>query len=106
MERSNRMDMILSMLEKEPNDIFLNYSLGLEYQSNNNLSLAEQQFKKVIAFQQDYIPAYYQLGKLFETQSKLSEALEFFNKGLQFAKAQKHNKAINEFSEAIFMIEE
>lgn len=106
MERSNRIDVILSMLEKEPNDIFLNYSLGLEYVSNNSFSLAEQQFKKVITIQSDYIPVYYQLGKLYELMKNNEEALRILNSGLNYAKTQKNNKAINEFGEAIFMLEE
>lgn len=105
MERSNRMDMILSMLEKEPNDIFLNYSLGLEYVANSNFNLAEEQFKKVIQIQQDYIPAFFHLAKLYEQKNEVMEALKFYKQGLEFAKKQGNNKAVNELSEAIFMLE-
>lgn len=106
MDRLNRIDMLLAMLEKEPDDLFLNYALGTEYVGELDVEQAEFQFKKVIGMDANYIAAYYQLGKLFESQLKNAEALEFFKAGLEKAKALKNNKAINEFGEAIFMLEE
>ncbi len=105
MEKPNRIDALLTMLKTEPKDIFLNYSLGLEYVASSNLALAEEQFLRTISFQTDYIPAYYQLGKLYEQKQQVQKALEFYTKGLEFAKAQKNTKAVNEFGEAIFMLE-
>ena len=106
MDRLNRIDMLLAMLEKEPDDIFLNYALGTEYVGELDVVQAEFQFKKVLQMEPNYIAAYYQLGKLFESQLKNTEALEFFKVGLEKAKIAKNNKAINEFGEAIFMLEE
>ena len=94
------------MLNDNQNDLFLNYALGVEYFSKNEFTQAEFQFKKTLNIQKDYVAAYYQLGKLFEAQNKISEALAFFKEGLEFAKAQKNNKAVNEFGEAIFMLED
>lgn len=94
------------MLNDNQNDLFLNYALGVEYFSKNEYAQAEFQFKKALSIQNDYVAAYYQLGKLFEAQNKITEALEFFKQGLAFAKTQKNNKAINEFGEAIFMLED
>jgi Tfp pilus assembly protein PilF len=106
MERVNRIDTLLSMLESEPQDIFLNYSLGLEYVATNNFALAEEQFKKTLNFKPDYIPAFFHLGKLYEQTKNVIEALNCYKQGLEFAKQQKNNKAVNELSEAIFMLED
>jgi Tfp pilus assembly protein PilF len=106
MERIKRIDALLSMLQTEPKDIFLNYSLAIEYVSENNLGLAEEQFLKVLTFQPDYVPAYYQLGKLYEQKQEVVKALDHFKKGLELARSQKNTKAVNEFSEAIFMLED
>lgn len=97
--------MLLAMLEKEPDDLFLNYALGTEYVGELDVDQAEFQFKKVLQLDANYIAAYYQLGKLFESQLKNTQALEFYNLGLEKAKLAKNNKAINEFGEAIFMLE-
>lgn len=106
MDRLNRIDMLLAMLEKEPDDIFLNYALGTEYVGELDVIQAEFQFKKVLQMEPSYIAAYYQLGKLFESQLKNADALHFFKLGLEKAKEAKNNKAVNEFGEAIFMLEE
>jgi len=106
MDRLNRIDMLLAMLEKEPDDIFLNYALGTEYVGELDVIQAEFQFKKVLQMEPNYIAAYYQLGKLFESQLKNADALHFFKLGLEKAKEAKNNKAVNEFGEAIFMLEE
>jgi tetratricopeptide (TPR) repeat protein len=106
LERLSRIDMILEMLKNEPNDVFLNYTLGLEHLAELNVSDAELQFKIALRLNPNYIAAYYQLGKLYESILKNQEALHYFKLGLEKAKLQKNNKAINEFGEAIFMLED
>lgn len=107
MERAGRIDMLLTMLEKEPDDLFLNYALGLEYAGDlQTVADAESQFKIVLSLDKNYIAAYYQLGKLFESLMRTTEAMEYYKYGLEKAKEQKNNKAINEFGEALFMLEE
>ena len=107
MERASRIDMLKSMLEKEPKDVFLNFALGLEYANDTEtVLLAEQQYKLVLQFNEDYIAAYYQLGKLYESTLKQTEALDAYIVGLKKAKEQKNNKAVSEFSEAIFLLED
>ena len=106
MDRLNRIDMLHEMLLKEPNDIFLTYALGIEFVGELDVVQAEFQFKKVLQMEPEYIAAYYQLGKLFESQLKNTEALHFYKLGLEKAKIIKNNKAINEFGEAVFMLED
>lgn len=107
MANESRIKQITELLQSEPNDVFLNYALGMEYiVDSHNYHLAETQFKKVLQLDENYIAVYYQLGKLFEAQAKNSEALNFYKTGLEKAHQQKNNKAINEFGEAIFMLED
>lgn len=103
----NRTEQVLRMLEKEPDDLFLNYALGIEYTSSpGSQAKAKEQFKKVLAINPDYIAAYYQLGQLSTLLEEITEALDYYKTGLEKAKTQKNNKAINEFGEAIFMLED
>lgn len=107
MERSGRIDVLKNMLQQEPNDLFANYALGIEFLNNvDTLGEAEKQFKKTLTLDPNYIAAYYQLGKLFESQSNIAEALNYFRSGLEKARLQKNNKSINEFNEAIFLLED
>lgn len=104
--QSTRINKLKELLKNESDDLFLNYALGIEYQSLLNLKQAEAQFKKVIELNPEYIAAYYQIGKNFEAQSKKKEALNYYKIGLESAKLKKDFKAINEFGEAIFMLED
>jgi tetratricopeptide (TPR) repeat protein len=107
MSDNTRLDLLRRMLEKEEDDVFLNYALGLEYAKNpENIIMAEVQFKKVTDLDPDYMAAFYQLGKLLEAQTKLSEALHYYKLGLEIAEKRKERKAIGEFMEAIFLIED
>lgn len=107
MSDTTRLDLLKRMLEKEQDDVFLNYALGLEYAKNpQNTILAEVQFKKVTELDPSYMAAFYQLGKLLEAQTKLSEALHYYKLGLEIAEKRKERKAIGEFMEAIFLIED
>src|SRR5688572_32546109 len=103
MERSQRVNMLMGMLEKEPNDLFLNYALGLEYAKDiQTVHDAESQFRIVLGIDENYHAAYYQLGQLFESLKRTPEAIEFYKKGLACAEYRKDHKAANEFREAIF----
>jgi tetratricopeptide (TPR) repeat protein len=107
MERVTRIDMLVEMLKKESGDVFLNYALALEYATDiNTAGDAEQLFRRVIDKDENYIPAYYQLGKLYESTLRTKEALDIYKKGLDKATLQKDNKAVNEFGEAIFLLED
>jgi tetratricopeptide (TPR) repeat protein len=60
----------------------------------------------VLTLDADYLAAYYQLGQLYELLLRNPEAIEYYKKGLSVAKTQGNNKAVNEFNEAIFLLED
>ena len=106
MDRHSRKDMLLMMLEKEPDDVFFNYVLVIEFIGENKLVEAEKQFLKTLTLSAEYLPCYYQLGLNAEKLNKKNEALEHYSKGLEIAKKQKNKKAIHEINEAITLLEE
>lgn len=107
MINTERIHMLKSMLESEPQDLFLNYALGMEYlNDSSNLTQAKTQFQLVLGLNSEYVPAFYQLGKLCELIQQKTEAMNYYQKGMHLAKLQKNNKAVNEFGEAIFMLED
>ena len=105
MEKPTRLDQLIDLLKSDPDDLFLNYALGLEYVALSNFQKAEDQFNKVKALDNNYIAVYYQMGKLFELESKPIEALNLYKIGLSKAR-EKKDKSISEFEEAIFMWED
>lgn len=106
MSNTTRLQQLLEMLQSEPHDVFLNYALAMEYLSVNDYPQSEIAFQKVLQLQPSHIPSFYQLGKICEALNQNEKALSYYRQGLELAREQKHNKAINEFGEAIFMLED
>ena len=105
MERQSRIDMLIGMLEKEPQDVFLNYALAVEFIGEKKYAEAQQQFLKTVKLDNEYLPCYYQLGQVTEKLEKEKEALEYYKKGLALAQKQNNQKAVNEINEAIWMLD-
>ncbi len=106
MNQVSRKEQILSMLEGEPNDVFLNYALAMEFVSSNELNEADSQLKKVLSIKPDYLPCFYQLGQLNEKLGNNDIALNYYKQGVDLAKSQNNNKALGELNEAIWMLED
>ena len=103
---STRMNNLIEMLKAEPEDVFLNYALAVEFVGQEKYSEAENQFLKTLQLNNDYLPCYYQLGQAAEKLNKEKEALEYYHKGVELAKKQNNNKALNELNESIWMLED
>ena len=102
----NRKNTILDMLKDEPNDPFLVYALALEHIKDDELSEAITALEVLVSSQPDYLPAYYQLGKLKEQQGLISEAIVIYKKGEKIASEQRDLKTKSELSEAIWELED
>ncbi len=65
MKSAARIENLMGMLEKEPDDLFLNYALGLEYANDlSKVADAESQFKIVLSLDQNYIPRLLSIGSV------------------------------------------
>ncbi|MCZ8285945.1 MAG: hypothetical protein O9353_10875 [Bacteroidia bacterium] len=106
MERLPRREMILEMLLKEPNDVFLNYALAMEYLGTGDFEPAEAQLQKTLSIDPAYLPCFYQLGQTWEKLGNNEQALHYYKLGLELAKSQNNRKAQGELSEAIWMLED
>ena len=85
---SERIDKIKSMLDAAPGDVFLHYTLAMEYAALGHFDDAIEEFKKCIELDSDYLPAYVEAGKVLRTTGRLDEARETFATGLKLATAQ------------------
>ena len=101
-----RLQHIYEMLKSEPNDSFLNYALALEYGKMNNIQKAIEIIEELLARDEDYLGAYYQLGKFYELIEERQTAIEKYTKGLVVARKQNNKRTLRELKEAILMLEE
>ena len=102
----NRMELISEMLEKNPDDTFLNYAAALEYKKENNINKAMSFFRRIIDNDPNYLPTYYQLGKLLEEKNKTEEAVVIYKQGRELAKKKNDIKTLGELSEALLILDE
>ncbi len=85
---NDRVRAILAMLESSPKDVFLHYSLGMEYAAAGLHEEAVAKFKECIAIDQGYVPAYVEAGKSLRHVGKLNDAREVFSTAMHIADAQ------------------
>lgn len=88
------------MLEQQPLDLFLQYALAMEYLGMNRAAEAESLFKAILAADEHYVAAYYQLGKLLETTNEPA-AITIYEKGMSEAQLKGDRKTVNEFRSAL-----
>ena len=102
----SRLNDILEMLKSEPNDSFLNYALALEYGKDGDIKKAIELIKELLNRDENYLGAYYQLGKYYEESRMIEEAANTYQKGIFIAKQQQNRKALGELNEALMMLED
>lgn len=92
----SRLNSLLELLEKEPDDVFLLYGISLEYMSVNDHVSAEKYLKKLLEIDSNYVPAYMMLGQLKEKIGDNNEAADVYKEGIRAAKQKGDIKAANE----------
>jgi tetratricopeptide (TPR) repeat protein len=101
-----RLEQLQQMLAQEPDDVFLQYAIAIEYFSVNDFEKALSCLKSIIANKSDYLAAYYQTGKCYEELKQFEEAKNMYEKGMELAQNQNKIKALNELREALFLLED
>jgi Tfp pilus assembly protein PilF len=96
----NRIDRIQEMLSTNPKDSFLRHALALEWIKLGNDIEAKGLFEAILAEDPTYIGSYYHLAKLLERLGETPEAILWYEKGMEAAKAAKDQHSYNELQSA------
>ena len=96
---SERIDAILRMLGKSPDDVFLHFSLGMEYAATGRYDEAQAAFEKCSDLDAEYLPARVELGKTLRSAGRLGQARRAFTAAAELAKklSEQH---VSDFLEA------
>jgi tetratricopeptide (TPR) repeat protein len=103
--QTSRIDQLRKLIENEPDEIFYPYALALELYKQNK----EEAFvllERVICKSPEYLPAYYQLGKVAIELQRIDLAKEYIEKGMEIAGKQNELKTKGELSSLLFSIED
>lgn len=88
------------MLEKQPDDLFLQYALAMEYLGMQQPDKAQVLLRQIITVDEHYVAAYYQLGLLLQ-QTDEAAAVAVFEKGMLEAQQKGDRRTVNEFRSAL-----
>ncbi|MFM2135267.1 MAG: hypothetical protein RL021_667 [Bacteroidota bacterium] len=101
MTDGNRIAALRSLLEEQPGDPFLHYAIGLEHLKMKDLASAKAIFSEVVAATPDYLPAYFQLGKVLEQLNEFKLAVKAYEQGITLASRQGNAHTLSELRGAL-----
>ena len=101
-----RLQQLQQMLAQEPDDVFLQYAMAIEYFSVNEFDKALVCLKDILEKNPDYLAAYYQTGKCYEELKQFENAKTIYQQGVELATKQQKTKTLNELKEALFLLED
>jgi Tfp pilus assembly protein PilF len=105
MSGKTRREQIEEMLKDDPDeDGFLRYCLAMEHLSSGNEAEALTVFRALREAKPDYVPAYLQLGQLFNRMGEEEEARAAYRAGIAVAQRKGDAHAANEMSNFLAML--
>ena len=102
----NRIEILKSYVDEDPEDAFSRYALALEYVKLENDPAAEPLMEHLNKEQPDYLPNYYHYGKLLERKGLFKEAIGIYNAGIQIAVLSNDSHTISELRSSLEAINE
>jgi len=96
---SSRIQQLEAFVHEDPDDPFNLYALALEHAKSDGRKAIDV-FIQLLKMHPDYIPTYYQLGKLYIEFSENERALEVFDQGIRVTTEKKDYKALREIQAA------
>lgn len=103
---SARIVKLKEFLEKDPNDNFTKYALGLEYASIKHYEQAIATFEALCQRDPDYVPTYYQLADVYRQVNQKEKALAVYREGIMRARSANDLHAVSELQAAMDELED
>ncbi len=92
---------IEAMLEAEPQDVFLRYSLAMEQHSDGDTADALELFAQLCAEDPPHVPAFFRSAQILADQDEIARARQFLRDGIEQARAQQDLHAAAEMSDML-----
>lgn len=97
----SRLDQIRKMLESEPDDVFLNFGLAVEYAKQGQVDEALAQFDRLHQIDANYVPAYFQRGNILLAHGRTEDAKAALMEGIRVAQRTGDLHAAGEMQEVL-----
>ncbi|MHC4985966.1 MAG: tetratricopeptide repeat protein [Planctomycetota bacterium] len=84
---TDRIESIRALLAKDPEDVFLTYSLAMELAAAEQLDDALKTFARCVELDPSYLAGFVEAGKCARAAGHLDEAKKHFDRALELAKS-------------------
>lgn len=101
---TNRLTILKTLLEQNPNDSFARYGLAMEFVNCGQLEEAVAEFKAVIAGNPDYSYAYFHGGQTLEKLGRIEQARAMYEQGIASATRTGDRKGSSELQGALDLL--
>lgn len=102
----DRKTKIVEMLEKNPEDSFLQHALALEFMREQQFDQAISTFEKLLNQNPSYTGSYYHLGALYVQTGSHDKAIQTYEKGMRQCLQAGEHKAYNEIKAALLSLKD
>jgi tetratricopeptide (TPR) repeat protein len=99
-----RLEKLKDMERQKPADAFIKFAIAQEYAGIGNDTDARLYLELLVDKFPDYVPAYYQLGKLYERMMEPVPAQRIYAAGIEKARAVNDLKTAGELNEALMLL--
>lgn len=94
-----RREKIEAMLEDDPTDTFLRYSLAMELDKEGENELSLEKLSELTKDEPPYVPAFFMAGQQLVRLDRVNEARAILRDGIEQARSQNDSHAAGEMSE-------
>jgi tetratricopeptide (TPR) repeat protein len=101
---TNRIEILKTLLAQNPTDSFARYGLAMEYANAGELERAVEEYRAVIASNENYAAAYFHGGQALEKMGRLEECREFYEKGIAVTRRSGDQHTLAELQAALEML--
>ncbi len=93
-----------TLLEREPDDVFLNFGLAMALASAGRIDEAAGRFDRVLSLDSRYVPAYFQKARMLAERGDPDAARTELERGITVARETGDEHALREMSEYLEML--
>ena len=100
----DRIDALRGLLSKDPDNTRMLHMLANELANAGREDEALVQYSHLVALDPDYVPGYFQAGRLAEGLDRLEDARQWYERGIAAAEASGDTHAAREIQEALDLL--
>lgn len=100
----SRLQQLAKLLERDPDDAFLNFGLAMEYRAAGDWEAALRQFDRTIAVDPYYLAAHMRKGETLLQNRRFDEARAALERGAELARERGEGHLLENITEMLAQI--